>query len=146
MRTSQRACGPRGPAADTARELNYIDLSRLLVFARFGRSDAEGAYATCHALSIPNSEPSYYFWRDRRTGRMTRRSEWFVTKSPEVQIALLTKRINHLNDHLSTHKKDHHTRRGLLKMVGRRRRLLDYVRKNDVERYRAIIATHGLRR
>lgn len=68
------------------------------------------------------------------------------TGSPEVQIALLTERINHLNEHLATHKKDHHTRRGLLKMVGRRRRLLDYVRKNDVERYRAIIATHGLRR
>lgn len=68
------------------------------------------------------------------------------TGSPEVQIALLTERINHLNEHLSTHKKDHHTRRGLLKLVGRRRRLLDYVRKNDVERYRAIIAKHGLRR
>ena len=68
------------------------------------------------------------------------------TGSPEVQIALLTKRINHLNEHLAAHKKDHHTRRGLLKMVGRRRRLLDYVRKNDVERYRTIIATHGLRR
>lgn len=68
------------------------------------------------------------------------------TGSPEVQIALLTKRINHLNEHLGTHKKDHHTRRGLLKLVGRRRRLLNYVRKNDVERYRAIIAKHGLRR
>ena len=68
------------------------------------------------------------------------------TGSPEVQIALLTKRINHLNEHLKAHKKDHHTRRGLLKLVGRRRRLLDYVRKNDVERDRAIIATHGLRR
>lgn len=68
------------------------------------------------------------------------------TGSPEVQVALLTKRINHLNEHLSSHKKDHHTRRGLLKLVGRRRRLLDYVRKNDIERYRAIIATHGLRR
>jgi small subunit ribosomal protein S15 len=68
------------------------------------------------------------------------------TGSPEVQIAILTKRINHLNEHLSAHKKDHHTRRGLLKLVGRRRRLLDYVRKNDVERYRAIIAQHGLRR
>lgn len=68
------------------------------------------------------------------------------TGSPEVQIALLTERINHLNEHLSTHKKDHHTRRGLLKLVGRRRRLLDYVRKNDVERYRAIVAKHGLRR
>ena len=68
------------------------------------------------------------------------------TGSPEVQIALLSKRINHLNEHLKLHKKDHHSRRGLLMLVGRRRRLLDYVRNNDVERYRSIIATHGLRR
>ena len=68
------------------------------------------------------------------------------TGSPEVQIALLTARINHLNDHLGTHRKDHHSRRGLLQLVGRRRRLLDYVRANDVERYRAIIARNGLRR
>ena len=68
------------------------------------------------------------------------------TGSPEVQIALLTKRINHLNEHLKMHKKDHHSRRGLLMLVGRRRSLLDYVRNNDVERYRTIIATHGLRR
>lgn len=68
------------------------------------------------------------------------------TGSPEVQIALLTTRINHLNEHLKKHKKDHHCRRGLLMLVGRRRNLLDYVKKNDVERYREIIATHGLRR
>ncbi len=68
------------------------------------------------------------------------------TGSPEVQVALLTERINHLTEHLRTHKKDHHSRRGLLMLVGRRRSLLDYVRNNDVERYRAIIATHGLRR
>ncbi len=68
------------------------------------------------------------------------------TGSPEVQIALLTDRINHLTDHLKVHKKDHHSRRGLLMLVGRRRRLLDYVKKNDVERYRAIIAKLGLRR
>jgi small subunit ribosomal protein S15 len=68
------------------------------------------------------------------------------TGSPEVQIALLTARINHLNDHLGTHRKDHHSRRGLLQLVGQRRRLLDYVRANDVERYRAIIARNGLRR
>ena len=68
------------------------------------------------------------------------------TGSPEVQIALLTKRINHLNEHLQKHKKDHHSRRGLLMLVGQRRRLLDYVRKNDVERYRTIIAKMGLRR
>ena len=68
------------------------------------------------------------------------------TGSPEVQIALLTERINHLTEHLKVHVKDHHSRRGLLMLVGQRRRLLDYVRKNDVERYRGIIAKHGLRR
>ena len=68
------------------------------------------------------------------------------TGSPEVQIAILTERISHLNDHLKAHKKDHHGRRGLLMLVGRRRRLLDYVKRNDVERYRAIIARLGLRR
>ena len=68
------------------------------------------------------------------------------TGSPEVQVALLTARINHLNEHLTTHRKDHHSRRGLLKLVGRRRPLLDYVRANDVERYRAIVARNGLRR
>jgi small subunit ribosomal protein S15 len=68
------------------------------------------------------------------------------TGSPEVQIALLTARIEHLTAHVQQHKHDHHSRRGLLKLVGRRRRLLDYVRKNDVERYRAIVAANGLRR
>ena len=68
------------------------------------------------------------------------------TGSPEVQIALLSDRINHLTDHLKVHKKDHHSRRGLLMLVGRRRRLLDYVASTDVERYRAIIAKLGLRR
>jgi small subunit ribosomal protein S15 len=68
------------------------------------------------------------------------------TGSPEVQIALLTDRINHLTEHLKVHKKDHHSRRGLLMLVGQRRRLLDYVRGTDVERYRSIIARLGLRR
>jgi small subunit ribosomal protein S15 len=68
------------------------------------------------------------------------------TGSPEVQIALMTARINHLNDHLSKHRKDHHSQRGLLMLVGRRRRLLDYMRSNDVERYRAILVKNGLRR
>jgi small subunit ribosomal protein S15 len=68
------------------------------------------------------------------------------TGSPEVQIALLTARINELNEHLKVHKKDHHSRRGLLKLVGRRRRLQTYLRENDVERYRAINAKLGLRR
>jgi len=68
------------------------------------------------------------------------------TGSPEVQIALLTERIVHLTEHLKVHKKDHHSRRGLLMLVGRRRRMLDYVKRIDVERYRAIIAAQGLRR
>ena len=68
------------------------------------------------------------------------------TGSPEVQIALLTERINELTEHLKAHKKDHHSRRGLLMLVGRRRRMLDYVRSTDVERYRGIVAKLGLRR
>ena len=68
------------------------------------------------------------------------------TGSAEVQVALLTERINHLTEHLKVHKKDHHSRRGLLMLVGRRRRMLDYVRSTDVERYRSIIARLGLRR
>ncbi len=68
------------------------------------------------------------------------------TGSPEVQIALLSGRISHLTEHLREHPKDHHSRRGLLMLVGRRRRLLDYVKENDVERYRGLIAKHGLRR
>ena len=68
------------------------------------------------------------------------------TGSPEVQIALLTHRINNLTEHLKTNKKDHHSRRGLLMMVGQRRNLLAYVQKNDIERYRAIVARLGLRK
>ena len=68
------------------------------------------------------------------------------TGSPEVQVALLTERITHLTDHLRTHKHDHHSRRGLLMLVGKRRRLLNYLKSQDVERYRSIIAALGLRR
>lgn len=68
------------------------------------------------------------------------------TGSPEVQIALLTERINHLNEHLKINKKDHHSRRGLLKMVGARKGLLSYLMKTDIERYRAIIEKLGLRK
>jgi small subunit ribosomal protein S15 len=68
------------------------------------------------------------------------------TGSPEVQVALLTDRINHLTEHLKKHQKDHHSRRGLLMMVGRRRRMLDYLKDTDIERYRALIAKLGLRR
>jgi len=68
------------------------------------------------------------------------------TGSPEVQIAILTHRINHLTDHLKEHKNDHHSRRGLLSMVGQRRGLLDYLTKLDVERYRSVIARLGIRK
>jgi small subunit ribosomal protein S15 len=68
------------------------------------------------------------------------------TGSPEVQIALLTDRIAHLTEHLKVHKKDHHSRRGLLMLVGKRRRILDYLKNTDVERYRSVIAELGLRR
>ena len=66
--------------------LSFIDMADVLVFARAGRSNAEGAFATCHSLSLPPSEPGYYFWRDRDTGKITRRSQWFITKSPVVTI------------------------------------------------------------
>lgn len=68
------------------------------------------------------------------------------TGSPEVQIALLSSRINHLTEHLKVHKKDHHTRRGLMMLVGQRRRLLNYLEKTDIERYRSLIQRLGLRR
>ncbi|MHB8263584.1 MAG: 30S ribosomal protein S15 [Acidimicrobiales bacterium] len=68
------------------------------------------------------------------------------TGSPEVQVALLTARISHLTEHLKMHKGDHHTRRGLLMLIGKRRRLLDYLHRNDAERYRTLIAKLGIRR
>ena len=64
--------------------LSFIDPADVLLFARAGRSDADGPFATCHCLTLPPSEQGYYFWRDRRSGKITRRSEWFVTKSPLV--------------------------------------------------------------
>ncbi|TAL39604.1 MAG: 30S ribosomal protein S15 [Spirochaetes bacterium] len=68
------------------------------------------------------------------------------TGSPDVQIALITERINHLTEHFKVHKKDHHSRRGLLKLVGQRRRLLDYLKKTDLNKYRSLIESLGLRR
>ncbi len=68
------------------------------------------------------------------------------TGSPEVQVAILSGRINHLTEHLKMHRGDHHTRRGLMKLIGKRRRLLDYVKENDVERYRQLISRLGIRR
>jgi hypothetical protein len=66
--------------------LSFIDMDDVLLFARFGKLNADGALATCHCLGLPATEPGYYFWRDRDTGTMTRRSEWFVTKTPVVTI------------------------------------------------------------
>jgi hypothetical protein len=74
--------------------LSFIDVADVLVFARSGRSTAEGAFATCHCLTLPASEPGYYFWRDRTTQRITRRSEWFVTKSPDVTVG--TRQVKYL--------------------------------------------------
>ncbi|MBA2301292.1 MAG: hypothetical protein H0W08_01510 [Acidobacteria bacterium] len=70
--------------------LSFINLEEVIVFARFGRSDAEGAFATCHCLTMPESEPGYFFWKDRETGELTRRSPWFVTKSPQVRVGQTT--------------------------------------------------------
>src|SRR5438477_6923322 len=67
-------------------KLSFIDIADVLVFGRAGRTKAEGAFATCHCLTLPASEPGHYFWRDRSTRRLTRRSEWFITKSPVVTI------------------------------------------------------------
>lgn len=83
---------------------------------------------------------------DKAATIVTHRLHDTDTGSPEVQIAILTERINHLTAHLKVHKGDHHTRRGLMKLIGRRRRLLDYVKSNNVERYREIIGRLGLRR
>jgi small subunit ribosomal protein S15 len=85
--------------------------------------------------------------KDQKTALISdyRRSET-DTGSPEVQVAVLSKRIEQLTEHLRTHAKDHHSRRGLLQMVGQRRRLLDYLRREDVERYRTLIQRLGLRR
>jgi hypothetical protein len=67
--------------------LGFIDLSEVLLFGRYGRPGAEGAFATCHCLTLPETEPGYFFWKDRETGELTRRSEWFVTKTPEVNLS-----------------------------------------------------------
>lgn len=66
--------------------LSDIDMRDVLLFGRLGRSDTHGVFAACHSLTLPDSEPAYYFWRDGRTGRLSRRSEWFITRSPEVRI------------------------------------------------------------
>jgi small subunit ribosomal protein S15 len=89
---------------------------------------------------------NHFFMPDKAATIATYRTHETDTGSPEVQVAILSERIAHLTEHLKVHKGDHHTRRGLMKLIGRRRRLLDYVRANDVERYRDLIARLGLRR
>jgi small subunit ribosomal protein S15 len=106
------------------------------MFAGWGRSPPHSYNASEVRINMPDTQSTIAEYRlhDSDTG------------SPEVQIALLSGRINHLTEHLKEHKGDHHTRRGLMKLIGQRRRLLDYVRKNDVERYRTIIGRLGIRR
>ena len=85
--------------------------------------------------------------KDAKTAVITdNRTHEKDTGSPEVQVAILTARINELNEHLKVHHKDNHSRRGLLKMVGKRRSLLDYLQRKDVERYRTLIAKLGIRK
>ncbi len=85
--------------------------------------------------------------RERKSERITSfRTQEGATGSPEVQIALLTNTIDHLTEHFKVHKKDHHSRQGLLKMVGKRRRLLDYLKRKDFERYHSIIGKLGIRK
>lgn len=74
--------------------LSFIDPDAVLMFGRFGRSGAEGPYATCHCLCLPESEPGYYYWRDTSTGELTRRSEWFVPRTPQVTVG--TTRVDYL--------------------------------------------------
>ena len=96
--------------------------------------------------SINQIPMNTFFMPDKAATIATYRTHETDTGSPEVQVAILSERIAHLTEHLKIHKGDHHTRRGLMKLIGRRRRLLDYVRENDVERYRDLIARLGLRR
>jgi len=92
-------------------------------------------------------EPSVAFDKDRKTGIIgTYRTHDSDTGSPEVQVALLSERINYLTEHFKTHVKDHHSRRGLLKLVGQRRRLLDYVKRKDSDRYAELIKRLGIRK
>jgi hypothetical protein len=74
--------------------LSFIDLNRVLVFARPGRSSADGPYASCHSLGLPASDPGYFYWRDNKTGAVTRRTEWFITKSPDVFVG--DEKLNYL--------------------------------------------------
>jgi small subunit ribosomal protein S15 len=108
--------------------------SKLLCFNGFGAFGAAGSVRRIYPRAF-EKVPTLEKFRTHETD----------TGSTRVQVALLTERINYLTDHFKAHRKDHHSRRGLLKMVGKRRRLLDYLRKTDVANYRQLIAELGLR-
>jgi len=91
---TERMAGLMQDVVSRTARLSFIDLAEVIVFGRFGRADAEGAFATCHCLTLPETEPGYFFWRDRETGELTRRSPWFVTKSPLVRIG--TRQVKYL--------------------------------------------------
>jgi small subunit ribosomal protein S15 len=111
------------------------------------RLDGRESLACSPGPTLPLAPRSLYkHMPDKQATIAEHRLHETDTGSPEVQIAILTERIAHLTEHLKVHSGDHHTRRGLMKLIGRRRRLLDYVRRNDVERYREIIGRLGIRR
>ncbi len=122
-------------------------LSESRLLASEGRLDrAEPCYHSSWAFARLLTRVRKYLVNDTQTVVDEFGTHATDTGSPEVQVALLTERINHLTEHLKVHKKDHHGRRGLLMMVGKRRRLLRYLQEQDVERYRSLIAKLGLRR
>jgi small subunit ribosomal protein S15 len=117
-----------------------------LTFARFWETGAFRAIALALCCVSAELIQEVKNMRTKQELIETYRVHETDTGSPEVQIAILTERINHLNEHLKLNKNDHHSRRGLLKMVGQRRRLLDYLIKKDITRYRAIIEKLGIRK
>ena len=117
-----------------------------LTLARFWETGAFRASALALGCVSAEFEQEVKHMRTKQELIETYRVHETDTGSPEVQIAILTERINHLNEHLKLNKNDHHSRRGLLKMVGQRRRLLDYLIKKDITRYRAIIEKLGIRK
>ncbi len=138
---------PTGGSAAVERLVPIVDPSpRLASLRAIGRAAKAGTLAPRTLVRALVRHAGTPFVKDAKTVTEEFGMHETDTGSPEVQVALLTERINHLTDHLRVHKKDHHSRRGLLMMVGKRRRLLDYLRDQDVERYRALIARLGLRR
>ncbi len=135
---------PGLPAHGARRTTSLAALERII--AAGCNPNPAGTWGPWYGARFRNSKDLCFRMPDTTATITEHRLHGTDTGSPEVQVALLTGRINHLTEHLKLHKKDHHSRRGLLMLVGRRRRLLDYLRRNDVERYRALIAKLGLRR